>query len=105
MSDVLLLWMTTALEKHGLLRQDAATSTSDSGSDVKRLLDVLVWCLGWSLCVPRIDNRALTEAMGSSLDPSRSKNKPARQELKKVKAVIEHLNKSPTMKAHFQQGQ
>ncbi|CAM9625394.1 unnamed protein product, partial [Discosporangium mesarthrocarpum] len=104
-SDVLLLWMTAALVEHGLLLQVMATSTSDSGKDVKRLLDVLVLRSDWSWCVPHMANRAPTEAMGSRLDPSKSKNKPARQELEKVKGVIEHLKKSSTMKAHSQEVQ
>ncbi|CAN0500696.1 unnamed protein product [Discosporangium mesarthrocarpum] len=101
-SDVLLLWMTTALEEHGLLLQDIATSASYSASDVKRLLDVLVWLSDWSWCVPHIANRDLTEAMESSLDPSKSKNKPARQEVEEGERCDGTPENSPTMKAYFQ---
>ncbi|CAM9474033.1 unnamed protein product, partial [Discosporangium mesarthrocarpum] len=96
--------MTAVLEEDGLLLQDIATSASYSASDVKRLLDVLVWLSDWSWCVPHIANRALTEAMGSSLDPSKSKNKPARQEVEGERGDQTPEN-SLTMKAHFQEVQ
>lgn len=99
-SDVLFKWLGGVLHEHGLKFTDIYSSTSDSGSDIKRLLDVLLDA-EWAWCVPHMANRALTDGMGSHENPAKSKNPTCRAEIKKVKSVVEHLHKSPKMEAKF----
>jgi hypothetical protein len=79
------------LDEYGGLRTDAvAGSTSDAGSDIKRLCDTLLPG-EWDWCMCHLINAALADAMGSSQDPKKSKNKEARAAIAKVKKVIESL--------------
>ena len=100
--DLLLRWLKGVLAEHGLKVDDIYSSTSDSGRDIKHLLSVLLPA-EWAWCVPHMANRALNEGMGLNVDPATSKNKEAREEIKKVRSLVEHLNKSPKMAAKFQE--
>ena len=99
-SDVLLVWLKGVLKEHRLNLTDIYSATSDSGSDIKRLLSVLLPG-EWAWCVPHMANRALIEAMDKDENPAKSKNKDARDVIKKVKCVVEHFNKSAKMDAKF----
>ena len=74
MSDILNSWAEGVLKEFGIdVLRDVLTSCSDSGSDVKRTLDVLmdVW---WEWYISHLSHLALTDAFGTSIDPSKSKN-------------------------------
>lgn len=99
-SDVLLVWLKGVLKEHRLDITDIYSATSDSGSDIKRLLSVLLPG-EWAWCVPHMANRALIEAMGVDENPAKSQNKDAKDVIKKVKYVVEHFNKSARIDAKF----
>lgn len=99
-SEVLMKWTDYVLAEHRLSPDDIYSSTSDSGSDIKRMLDVL-YDAEWAWCVPHMANRALTEATGMDGDPARSKNRACREAINAVKSVVGHLNKSGKMKKKF----
>jgi hypothetical protein len=86
------------LHEFKLSLDDIFSSTSDSGSDVKRLLSVAVGDKHWGWCLPHLANCALKEAFGTTLSAAATKNPAVRALWSKLKGVIEHLNKSSTMK-------
>ncbi len=87
-------WSSGVLEEFDIkVILDVLTSTSDSGSVVKRTLDILIdaW---WEWCISHLIHLALTEAFGTSIDPNNSKNVDARCFFQRIKKVIEAVNKS-----------
>lgn len=77
------------------------SSTSDFGSDVKRLCSVLMQGY-WDLWLPHLLNCTLVEAFGTAAGSQSSKNPAVRSWLKDVKRVKEHLNKSSSMRSEFE---
>ncbi len=79
---------------------DVLTSTSDSGSDVKRTLDILInaW---WEWCISHLIHLALTKTFGTSIDPNNSKNVDASCFFQRIKKVIEAVNKSEYLQGAF----
>ena len=80
-SDVLLVWLKGVLEEHRLNLTDICSATSDSGSDIKRLLPVLLPG-EWAWCISHIANCALIEAMGTYENTAKSKNMSAKMDAK-----------------------
>ncbi len=81
---------------------DVLTSTSDSGSDVKRTLDILIdaW---WEWCISHLIHLALMEAFGTSMDPNNSKNVDMRCFFQRIKKVIEAVNKAEYLQGAFEE--
>jgi hypothetical protein len=72
---------------------DVFSSTSDSGSDVKRLFVKVFPAHGWSWCISHLGNVALKEGFGAK-EGSASKNPEARDLLKAIKKEVTHLSQS-----------
>ncbi|CAK9223988.1 unnamed protein product [Sphagnum troendelagicum] len=103
LSTILHEWSSGVLEEFGIkVMLDVLTSTLDSGSDVKRTLDILidVW---WEWCISHLIHLALTEAFGTSIDPNNSKNVDARCFFQRIKKVIETVNKSEYLQGAFEE--
>lgn len=95
-SDVLLKWTESALAEHGLTGDDIFSSTSDSGSDIKRMFDHLFEA-EWAWCVPHMANRALADAVRTHVDPSKSKKQACRAEIKKSEerhGALQHVREN-----------
>ncbi|KAH8957250.1 hypothetical protein BDL97_07G082100 [Sphagnum fallax] len=85
LSTILHEWSSGVLEEFGIkVMLDVLTSTSDSGSNVKRTLDILIdaW---WEWCISHLIHLALTEAFGTSIDRNNSKNVDARCFFQRIK--------------------
>jgi len=103
LSTILHEWSSGFLEEFGIkVMLDVLTSTSDSGSDVKRTLDILMdaW---WEWCISHLIHLALTKAFGTSIDPNNSKNVDAHYFFQKIKKVIETMNKSEYLQGAFEE--
>ena len=101
LSAILTDWADGILKEFDIdILRDVLTSCSDSGSDVKCALDVLIdaW---WEWCISHLSHLALTDAFGMSIDPAKSKNVVARKFFKKIKKVIEAINKSELLGGAF----
>ncbi|CAB1104439.1 unnamed protein product [Ectocarpus sp. CCAP 1310/34] len=104
LSALLQKYLESVLEEYGLDVSLLFSATSDAGSDVKRLCDVLLPGL-WEWCVCHMINCALVEAFGTHVDPAKSGNPGARKVITTVKKVVEHIRKSPRAKAIFEEEQ
>ncbi|CAM9556615.1 unnamed protein product, partial [Ectocarpus sp. 6 AP-2014] len=93
LSDLLQDYLKSVLEEYDLNVSMIFSATSDAGSDVKRLCDVLLPGL-WEWCVCHMLNCALVEAIGTHVDPQKSANPAARKVIVMVKKVVEHIRKS-----------
>lgn len=93
LSDILKSWVFDVLEEFHLSQKDLMSSTTDAGSDIRRLCDVLLPS-AWEWCIPHLLNCALAEAFGTALDAASSKNHQARAAIIAAKKVVEHVNKS-----------
>jgi hypothetical protein len=103
LSTILHEWSSGVLEEFGIkVMLDVLTNTSDSGSNVKRTLDILIdaW---WEWCLSHLIHLALTEAFDTSIDPNNSKNVDARCFFQKIKKVIEAVNKSEYLQGAFEE--
>lgn len=101
-SAVLDQWSQGVLSEFGIeVRRDVLTSVSDSGSDVKRTLQVLMdaW---WEWCIFHLSHLALTDAFGTAIDPVASKNALARVFFRTIKKVIDSVNKSEYLQGAFE---
>jgi hypothetical protein len=79
------------------------TSCTDSGSDVKRALEVeLPTYREW--CVSHLIHLALGDAFGSSVDPKKSKNTEIRDFINACRKVVESVNKSKLLKMKLEEG-
>ena len=102
LSAILTDWVDGILKEFDIdILRDILTSCSDSGSNVKRALDVLIdaW---WEWCISHLSHLALTDAFGTSIDPAKSRNVAARKFFKKIKKVIEATNKSELLGCAFE---
>ncbi len=103
LSTILHEWSSGVLEEFDIkVMLDVLTSTSNSGSDVKHALDILIdaW---WEWCISHLIHLALTEAFGTSIDPNNSKNVDARYFFQRIKKVIEAVNKSEYLQGAFEE--
>jgi hypothetical protein len=97
-SDLLVLWMKTILQEFEVDPEaDVLTSCTDSGSDVKRALEV-VFPTHREWCVSHLIHLALADAFGSSVDPNKTKNTEVRELINACRKVIETVNKSKLLK-------
>ena len=78
------------------------TSCSDSGSDVKRTLDILMG-LWWEWGISHMSYLALTDAFGTLIDPSKSKNSEGRDTFQEVKKSMNPLKNRNTCKNRLRQ--
>lgn len=102
LSNILDAWAEAVLEEFGIvIARDVLTAVSDSGSDVKRALVTKMGTL-WEWCVSHFSHLALTDAFGTSQHPGLSKNMQARMFFKKIRKVIESVNKSEALQASYQ---
>ena len=102
LSVVLHEWAQGVLREFGIdVERDILTSSSDSGSDVKRTLQTLM-AAWWEWCISHLSHLALTDAFGTSIDPQQCKNDSARTFFKIIKKVIESVNKSEYLQAAFE---
>ncbi|KAJ1393042.1 hypothetical protein B484DRAFT_340595, partial [Ochromonadaceae sp. CCMP2298] len=92
LSDLLLLWLKMMLGEYRIQLSDFRSSTSDSGSDVKRLLSKLMPDSSWDWCIPHLINRAFTDAFGASVDVQASKNVECRELITKLKKQIQYFH-------------
>ncbi|CAN0016946.1 unnamed protein product [Scytosiphon promiscuus] len=104
LSGLLEKYLKSVLEEFDLDTTKLFSATSDAGSDVKRLCNVLLPGL-WEWCICHMINCALVEAFGTHVDPAKSRNPQARKVIMRVKKVVEHIRKSPRAKAVFQEEQ
>ena len=97
-SDLLVLWMKIILQEFEVDPEaDVLTSCTDSGSDVKRALEV-VFPTHREWCVSHLIHLALADAFGSSVDPNKTKNTEVRELMNACRKVIETVNKSKLLK-------
>jgi len=97
-SNLLIEWMINIVEEFGIeAEKDILTSCMDSGSDVKRALEK-VFPTHRKWCVSHLLHLALADAFGSSVDPSKTKNKKVRDLLNQCHKVIKTVNKSKVLK-------
>lgn len=101
LSDVLHLLCKRVLAEYGLSLTSIFSSTSDVGSDLKRICTTIL-PFQWDWCIAHLCNCALVEAFGTTLDSTKSKNPTFRTFLKAVKKIIEHLHESTKMRAKFE---
>jgi len=97
-SDLLVEWMKLILQEFHITADDhVLTSCTDSGSDVKRALEVVFPTIReW--CVSHLLHLALADAFGSSVDPNKTKNSEVRDLMSSCRKVIETVNKSKLLK-------
>jgi len=81
---------------------DVLISTSNSGSDVKCTLDILinVW---WEWCISHLIHLAFTEVFSTLIDLNNSKNVDACCFFQRIKKVIEAVNKSKYLQGAFEE--
>ncbi len=104
-SELLMDWCKLILQEYNIHpEKHILTSCSDSGSDVKRALEV-VFPTHREWCVSHLTHLALADAFGSSVDPSKTKNADIRRVLNDCRKVIETVNKSKVLKAKFDEKQ
>ncbi|CAB1100899.1 unnamed protein product [Ectocarpus sp. CCAP 1310/34] len=104
LSTLLQKYLERVLAEYGLDVSLLFSATSDAGSDVKRLCDVLLPGL-WEWCVCHMMNCAVVKAFGMHVDPAKSRNPGARKVITTVKTIVEHIRKSPRAKAIFEEEQ
>jgi hypothetical protein len=77
-SDLLMDWCKVILKEYNINpEKHILTSCSDSGSDVKRALEV-VFPTHREWCISHLTHLALADAFGSSVDPNKTKNSEIR---------------------------
>ncbi|KAI0565138.1 Ribonuclease H-like protein [Gracilaria domingensis] len=104
LSDILQLWINTIFIEFELDLKHLFSSTSDSGSDIRLLCSKLLPGF-WDWCIPHLLNCALVDAFETSLHSEGVRNTNCRGLLRDVKKIIEHLNKSTTMRRRFEEVQ
>jgi len=104
-SALLWKWVEAILLQFGINdATDILTGSGDSGSDVKRVMDVLMEAFReW--CVSHLINLALVDAFGTSVDKKNSKNVQSREVFDTCRKVMESVNKSTSLKARFEANQ
>ena len=99
-SDILINWLRAVLIEFNIDLEDILTSSTDSGSDIKRALEVVFKTLReW--CTSHLLNLSLVDAFGTCVDKNKSKNKKAREIFSRIRRFVEFVNKSGMFKAVF----
>ena len=97
-SDNLFSWARGVLREFDIeLSAHVLTGNSDSGSDVKRCIEV-VMALMREWCISHLCHLSLVDAFGTHLDPAKCKNKDAQKVFADVRSVVETINKSEALK-------
>ena len=100
-----LLWkmFRATLEEFDLKPEDFASCTTDSGSDIKAMCvnQARDFGIQWDWCTSHMVNKACEHAFGTSLDPTKSKNKLARDMVQIAVKIIRRIAHSPTWRAKF----
>jgi hypothetical protein len=97
-SELLIEWMNSILEEFGVNPpEDVLTSCTDSGSDVKRALEV-VFPTHREWCISHILHLGLADAFGSHIDPNKTKNGEVRELMNACRKIVETVNKSKLLK-------
>jgi hypothetical protein len=90
--------MNSILEEFGVNpREDVLTSCTDSGSDVKRALEV-VFPTHCEWCISHVLHLALADAFRSHIDPNKTKNGEVHELMNACRKVVETVNKSKLLK-------
>jgi hypothetical protein len=102
-SALLINWLGYILQEYDIDPEvNVLTSCTDSGSDVKRALEVeLPTHREW--CVSHLIHLALGDAFGSSVDPKKTKNTEIRDFITACRKVAESVNKSKLLKMKLEQ--
>jgi hypothetical protein len=99
-SNILINWLRAVLFEFNIDLDDILTSSTDSGSDIKRALEVVFKTLcEW--CTSHLLNLSLVDAFGTCVDKNKSKNKKARAIFSRVRRFIKFVNKSGMFKVVF----
>lgn len=103
-SELLVDWTRAVLDEFHLKanasENDFLTGSGDSGSDVKRAMDVLLGIMReW--CVSHLLHRLLLDGYGASVDKKDSKNLEAREVIEQCRKTVESVNKSEDLKLRF----
>ena len=97
-SNLLIEWTTAILEEYNVdADEELLTSSSDSGSDVKRALTV-VQDTEREWCISHFTHICLVIAFGTDKDANKSGNLAARALFKRWRRFIEKVNKSGLLK-------
>lgn len=99
---MLVVWLRALLAEQKLDAAHVYSVTSDSGSDVKRLLSVLVRC-EWAWCMPQMAGSALAEAVGADGGSAESPDDQARGVIGCVKIVVERCVESAKAGARWKE--
>ncbi len=102
-SELILRWCRVILHEYNIsMETQVLTSCTDSGSDIKRAMEVLIPTMReW--CISHLTHLALADAFGSSLDPKKSKNFDVRLIITKCRKIIEKVNKSKRLKESIEE--
>lgn len=104
-SETLFTIFKAVLAEFGIKLSDLAGGTTDSV-----FFDITAMCIGsllsehkicWDLCYSHLADKAAENALGTSADPQKSKNKEARKVIQLVIKVVAKVNQSTTFKQKF----
>ena len=97
-SDNLFSWARGVLQKFDIeLSAHVLTSSSDSGFDIKRCIEV-VMTLMREWCISHLCHLSPVDVFGTHLDPAKCKNNDTRNFFADVRSVVETINKSEALK-------
>jgi len=97
-SELWVEWMNFILEEFNIdAEEDVLTSCTDSGSDVKRALEV-VFPTHHEWCVSHLLHLGLADAFGTNIDPNKTRNSEVRELMTACRKVVETVNKSKMLK-------
>jgi hypothetical protein len=102
-SELIMRWCRVILHEYNIsMEMQVLTSCTDSGSDVKRAMEVLLPTMReW--CISHLTHLVLADAFGSSVDPKKTKNSEVCHFITKCHKVIEKINKSKRLKESIKQ--
>lgn len=100
-SELVVAWVRDICIEFGVeMQRDILTSSSDSGSDIKRALEAVFPTMReW--CISHLIHLALVDAFGTNIDRSKCKNVPAQEIFDCVRSTTEKVNKSGNLKTLF----
>jgi hypothetical protein len=97
-SELLVEWMNCILEEFNIdAEEDVLTSCTDSGSNVKRALEV-VFPTHHEWCVSHLLHLGLADAFGTHIDPNKTRNSEVRELMNACRKVVEMVTKSKMLK-------
>ena len=99
-SNILINYLCAVLVEFNIDLDDILTFSTDSGSDIKRGLEVVFKTLReW--CTSHLLNLSVVDAFGTCVDKNKNQNKKARDIFSRVRRLIKFVNKSGIFKALF----